>query len=79
MCRVVEWSVRDSAGYQEMKHGNMCVSPDGEHCLLIGSKGTLFNVDLRVRRTADARQLSSPIRHASFYDNDTCYMITGER
>ena len=65
------------AGYKEMKNSNMYVSPDGEHCLLIGEKGTLFNVDLRVRRPSDARQLASPIRHASFYDNDTCYMITG--
>ena len=60
-----------------MKCSNMYVSPDGEHCLLIGEKGTLFNVDLRVRRPSDARQLASPIRHASFYDNDTCYMLTG--
>ena len=66
------------AGYKEMKNSNMYVSPDGEHCLLIGEKGTLFNVDLRVCRPSDARQLASPIRHASFYDNDTCYMLTGE-
>ena len=30
------------AGYKEMKNSNMYVSPDGEHCLLIGEKGTLF-------------------------------------
>lgn len=63
-------------GYQELKHGKMCVSPDGVHVLLIGSEGTLFRVDLRSRRCESVRQLASPVCDASFYDSTTCYILT---
>ena len=55
----------------------MCISPDGLHVLLISSKGSLFHVDLRTRRTDSVRQFASPIRNACFYDNETCYLISG--
>ena len=60
-----------------MKKGKMHISPDGLHVLLIGSKGSLFHVDLRTRRTDSVRRLASPVRNACFYDNDTCYLISG--
>lgn len=70
---------RLTPGYQELKHGKMCVSPDGVHVLLIGSEGSLFRVDLQSRRCETVRQLASPVCDASFYDRETCYILTSAR
>lgn len=70
---------RLTPGYQELKHGKMCVSPDGVHVLLIGSEGSLFRVDLQSRRCETVRQLASPVCDASFYDRKTCYILTSAR
>lgn len=53
------------------------VSPDGRRALLLGSAGSIFSIDLSTRRTDTPRQLASSIRDACFYDNDTCYFISG--
>ena len=64
-------------GYQEIKESRIRVSPDGRRALLLGNQGSIFCVDLSVRRTDKPRQLASSIRDGCFYDNDTCYFISG--
>lgn len=64
-------------GYQEIKESRIRVSPDGRRALLLGNQGSIFCVDLSVRRTEKPRQLASSIRDGCFYDNDTCYFISG--
>lgn len=65
-----------SAGYQEMKKGVMCVSPDGLTALLISSSGSILNIDLQTRHICNIKQLASPICDGCFYDNSTCYLLT---
>ena len=63
-------------GYQEMKKGVMCITPNGETALLISEKGMLFTIDLQTRHITTLKQLASPICDACFYDNSTCYLLT---
>ena len=55
------------------------VSPDGRRALLLGSEGSIFSIDLSTRRAETPRQLASSIRDACFYDNDTCYFVSGRK
>lgn len=71
------WKGSLSIGYQEIKDSRIRVSPDGRRALLLGNQGSIFCVDLATRRTEKPRQLASLIRDGCFYDNDTCYFISG--
>ena len=63
-------------GYQEMKKGVLCISPDGLTALLISSRGCILTVDLKTRHVTHMKQLASSVCDACFYDNSTCYLLT---